>query len=228
MYTAATSDRRRLAVLLLAACISSAALALLGLRARADAVFPWDPRIQAWLTSYAEPDEFNATADDVIGLLLTIGADLTTVTVVLAAVTVLIVGRRFRDSCFLLASVGGAIVLTYLLKDVFGRDPLTPYGKYELPSGHATRSLVVAGALLALTWSTRWRWRTAIASALFVATVGASLVYEDWHLPSDVLAGWALGLAVLTAVGAVFLTRAGVAVTATVTRCRPGRGGGQR
>src|SRR5687768_4904457 len=119
MRAAATSDRLRAAVLLLVACISTVVLTLLGIRARAGGVFAWDARVQAWLTSYAEPEKFNRTADDVIGLLLEFGADLITVMIVLVAVPVLLLAKRFREAGFLLASMGAGVVLTYLLKDIF-------------------------------------------------------------------------------------------------------------
>lgn len=136
-----------------------------------------------------------------------IGADLVLVAVVLASVYVLATRRRFRETGFLLTSIAVAVALTYLLKDVFERDPLSEYGKYEVPSGHAARSLTVVGAVVALTWSTRWRWWAATAGALFVATLGVSLVYEDWHLPSDVLGGWALAMAVLATAWAALFAR---------------------
>lgn len=182
-------------------------LVLLGLAARADEIFSWDARLHEWLYGYHEPDEFSAFGDDAIGFLVRIGADLIIVTAVLASVYVLVVRRRFRELCFLLGSIAGAVVLTYVLKDVFEREPLSEFGKYEVPSGHAVRSLAVVGAVVGLTWNTRWRWWTVSAGALFIVTLGASLVYEDWHLPSDVLGGWALAVAVLATAGAALFSR---------------------
>jgi undecaprenyl-diphosphatase len=180
---------------------------VLGVAARADMVFAWDGRLHDWLRSFSEPDEFSPVADDAIGLLVRIGADLIILTVILASVYVLAIRRRFRETGFLLASIAGAVALTYLLKDVFERDPLSEYGKYEVPSGHAARSLTAVGALVAVTWTTRWRWWAASAGALFVATLGVSLVYENWHLPSDVLGGWSLAVAVLTTAWAALFVR---------------------
>lgn len=70
---------------------------------------------------------------------------------------------------------------------------------FSFPSGHAFGSAVVYGLLAILAWRVlhRYPWRGAVAGGLvlvFVA-VGLSRVLLGKHYPSDVVAGWSLGLA---------------------------------
>ncbi|MFA9430642.1 phosphatase PAP2 family protein [Egicoccus sp. AB-alg2] len=127
---------------------------------------------------------------------------------VVAAVTVvlgLLVYRRVRrlDLVWLvLAAVGGALVVTGVVK--FVTDRARPDGALvgtissSFPSGHSVRGMVVYGlvAWFLLRWASGW-WRhlgIAVALLLAVAT-GWSRVWLAVHWPSDVLFGYALGIA---------------------------------
>jgi len=68
-------------------------------------------------------------------------------------------------------------------------------GAFSTPSGHATGS---ASVFSSLALGIRRRWFTALA-ILVILLVGTSRLYLGVHYPSDLLAGWALGL--LLAVG---------------------------
>jgi membrane-associated phospholipid phosphatase len=202
--SSASRERQRLRLGLVAAgALSLAVVCVLGAWARDGRTFGWDARLHASLTGYEDPVASEHTGRESVITFLDV-ADVLSLVALLTAAGVLVVRRSFRNACFLAGSLAAAVALTYVLKAVFDRPPLDPYGKYELPSGHATRSLVVVGALAALTWGTRLWWPFVAAGALFVATVGASLVYEDWHTPSDVVGGWALAVGVL-AVGTALL-----------------------
>jgi undecaprenyl-diphosphatase len=68
-----------------------------------------------------------------------------------------------------------------------------PYALASFPSGHATTAFALA-ALLAL-WYPRWRW----ASLAIAGLVGLSRIVLGSHFPADVVAGAALGAAVVLA-----------------------------
>ena len=57
--------------------------------------------------------------------------------------------------------------------------------------GSATLAMVV----LLLCWHTRFRWPVVVLAALFALAVGASRIYLGVHYPSDILGGWAAGVA---------------------------------
>jgi membrane-associated phospholipid phosphatase len=139
-----------------------------------------------------------------------------TTLVLTAAALLLVLGRR-REALVLvplmiLVPLGGD-----LLKSLTGR-PRPPAAEAliamphqpSMPSGHALAALAFYGtlALFVIRAGTRSRWSTAAIVALFCAAgaAGFSRVYLGVHWPTDVLAGWALGLVVVYAL-AVLLAR---------------------
>lgn len=79
----------------------------------------------------------------------------------------------------------------------FDLDPsvkLIHAGGYGLPSGHSQSAVVVWGAIAAWTRKTRF-WVLAIG---LVLSIGFSRVYLGVHFPTDVLAGWMIGVVLLT------------------------------
>ena len=99
--------------------------------------------------------------------------------------------------------VGGAAVLDKVLKPLFARPRptlyphLVPETNYSFPSGHAVGDLAFAMALFLVVGTLiRGRWRSLGYLSIGLALlIGASRPYLQVHYPSDVLAGWALGLA---------------------------------
>ena len=74
--------------------------------------------------------------------------------------------------------------------------PLSTAGLDSFPSGHAFRSIVLVGSLLiAVPWRPSRRVVTVLG--LIVLAIGVSRVYLGEHHPSDVIAGWFGGLALV-------------------------------
>jgi undecaprenyl-diphosphatase len=103
--------------------------------------------------------------------------------------------RRFRAALFLLGAIGGAVALSTLAKALVERPPIEgPADEFTFPSGSATWSMATATAVLLLVRSRRELPALAVAAALLVLGLATVIVWEEWHYPSDVLAGWCVGL----------------------------------
>jgi undecaprenyl-diphosphatase len=107
----------------------------------------------------------------------------------------------------LVVASSGVVVLTASLKHILGATPLwssLDRGGLNYPSGHVAYVTALGGmvAILAL-----WRGqRTIAATAVLVAVLmGPQRVIAKTHLPSDVIAGYAVGIAWLALVLAVGL-----------------------
>jgi undecaprenyl-diphosphatase len=113
-------------------------------------------------------------------------------------------GRRI-DAFFVAASAVGITVLVWVLKNVYERarpdhgSPIALPHSYSFPSGHAATAVVLYGALgLLFAEHARSRLRAAgwlVAATALALAIGASRVLLDVHFVSDVLAGFAVGLA---------------------------------
>jgi undecaprenyl-diphosphatase len=110
-------------------------------------------------------------------------------------------GER-REAAAWLVVAAAVIVLPELLKVAVGRARPTLWPwlistvGYSFPSGHATASAAFFPLLGWTTLRSRDRGGAGYALGLAVAAfVGVGRLYVGVHWPSDVLAGWALGLA---------------------------------
>jgi undecaprenyl-diphosphatase len=146
--------------------------------------------------------------------------------IIVGLITVLVMGfllmhKMVRSALLLLVAVAGGGLLSTLLKLTFARprpdfvQHMVEVSSASFPSGHSLISAVVyptLGALLASLSPTRTAKVYYLASAfLLMVLVGVSRMYLGVHYPSDVLAGWALGLAWALAcwVGSQMLQRRG-------------------
>lgn len=113
----------------------------------------------------------------------------------------LLVARRWREATFAGVSLGGSALLNMATKQFFQRDrpalweSIAPEHTFSFPSGHAMGSATLAMVVVLLCWHTRFRWPAVALAALFALTVGASRIYLGVHYPSDILGGWAAGIA---------------------------------
>lgn len=93
-----------------------------------------------------------------------------------------------------------AIGVVVGLKHFFGlpRPPISPRGDLGFPSGHALGSTAFWGGVAVL--ADRWRWRRRLAAAgVVIAIVSVSRVLIGVHYVVDVVAGVAIGIALLAA-----------------------------
>lgn len=83
-------------------------------------------------------------------------------------------------------------------------DWLTGAGGYAFPSGHAATAVLVWGLLVTLAWpwlrGRRRRVAAVVVAVVIAAVAGATRAYLGTNWPTDVVAGWALGGLLLTAV----------------------------
>ena len=110
-------------------------------------------------------------------------------------------GGFYAKAFTLLISVCGAAAVNMVLKEWVMRarptlwTPSIMEHSYSCPSAHAMLTMALAASVVSLLWNTRWRRLSLLVGILYVFLVSLSRLYLGVHYPSDVLAGWLLGLA---------------------------------
>lgn len=157
-----------------------------------------------------------------------IGRDLTALggIAVLTMTTLAVAGffllqRKLSSMLYLLASVGGGLLISSIAKEFFDRPrpDLVPHGSLvhtaSFPSGHSMMAAIAylsLGVLVARTLpQRRLKVYVLVLAAVTTILVGVSRVYLGVHWPTDVFAGWLAGVAWAAAcmVGARYLARRG-------------------
>lgn len=153
-----------------------------------------------------------------------------TVTSLAVAVAVLAaigwVRGGFRLAAVAVAVVGGAAVLTQLLKgyvltrpDLVDAPPQWLHNSF--PSGHTTVAMSVAcAALLVVSW--KWRTLAMIVVLSWTLGVGAYTVIARWHRLSDTLGADAIAVLAVS-LGAAYLARCGQVQRVAPERSAPVR-----
>ncbi len=135
-------------------------------------------------------------------------------------------GRKADSLLVVLGSAGG-LALGPVLKAIVERprpalsDHVVFVNSWSYPSGHSLNSMVVLGLLTVLAVRERpgavRRTVLAALGAFLVVVVGFSRVYLGVHWPSDVLAGWLIGVLWLTICFAIaHLVRGNTRTSSTV------------
>ena len=191
--------RGAVAVVLLVALAVFAALA--------DELAEWEPFVS--LDRHVD-EELNEAATPwvttVMEIVSWLGSTTGLLVVTVAAVAALLARRQARAALLVGLAFAGAEVIDHALKVEFARPrpsvahPLGPQaGGFSFPSGHATASMAVYGAIayLVLAGDGRPRLKAAVAAGAFVliVAIGFSRVYLGKHFPSDVIGGWCVALA---------------------------------
>lgn len=165
-----------------------------------DPIVGADQRLAIWLHEHA-----SGAAVDVFTAISFAGSTVVLAIVTLTAVAVSLGRRKFGDALLLACVFVGVEALNGLLKLVFQRDrpefadPFVQLDTFSFPSGHASGSIAVYGAiaLLAARAVQRWRARVLVGGAVLalVSLIGFSRLVLGVHYFSDVLAGFCSGFA---------------------------------
>lgn len=112
-----------------------------------------------------------------------------------------------RQALFFVSSVAITAGVYSILKLIIHRSrpdigySLIPSNGFSFPSGHATMSIVFYGLLGYLIYRICKKWWQKLlvvtAASATVFLIGFSRMYLGVHWPSDILAGWAVGLSIL-------------------------------
>jgi undecaprenyl-diphosphatase len=147
------------------------------------------------------PPWFAEAVTDVTAL----GSTTVMVIVLLCAVGYLILQHRYDATALVIVAAAGGGLLSVALKQLFGRDrpDIVPHlvtaTSLSFPSGHSMVALVIyltLGALLARFVARRRVRVYVIAISLgLTSIIGMTRICLGVHYPTDVLAGWAVGLA---------------------------------
>jgi undecaprenyl-diphosphatase len=126
--------------------------------------------------------------------------------------------RFWPELAMLLIGAGGGAIIWYSLTGIFDRvRPTNQIGIVvsdpSFPSGHAISAVLCYGLLayflIPKMPSLFWKWVVAITSVLTMAYIGFSRLYLGGHYLTDIIAGYALGLAwaglVFTLIESLFL-----------------------
>jgi undecaprenyl-diphosphatase len=166
--------------------------ALLAVAYRSDPVARWDLEVARWVgDSMPVWGEWLSRPFSWVGS----GGGLAVVGVV-AAVILARRGRRVEAALVVIAYIGSQLS-THLVKSVLDRprpdfDPAVSLpGTAAYPSGHASAAVAVL-LCLAVVWPVRGSMSVAVAVAI---AIGLSRITLGVHWVSDVVGGWALGVA---------------------------------
>ncbi|MBB5981751.1 diacylglycerol kinase family protein [Kribbella solani] len=176
----------------------------------------WDQSVAAKSGAYGATHEASVDFWQIVGV---VAQPWTTRAVILVVAAYLWHRRARLLTIWLLTSAVAELALVQAVKAIFERDRpvqmLVETTGYSYVSGHATAAFVLAGALGVVLPSVRgWRRRFRLLVLLPVIAVvwiaSADRIALNVHYVSDVLGGWALGLAILTATSISFGLRPGL------------------
>ncbi|ENW82928.1 hypothetical protein F909_01205 [Acinetobacter sp. ANC 3929] len=108
--------------------------------------------------------------------------------------------KNYKNVIFISFSVGGSIVIGWLLKWSIDRPrPLEFYHLVQsygasFPSAHSLYAAILASLAMLLCRQYKHRNSVILVSTLWFISMGISRVYAGVHYPTDVLAGWGIGL----------------------------------
>jgi membrane-associated phospholipid phosphatase len=157
---------------------------------------PGERGVLAW----QEHRTFSSDLRSLLGFFLAFGSPLVAIAVVGSVVAVVADQRGVRWAVLVLAA-SAVVVLTTALKAMFGPTPLweTAHATSNFPSGHTAFATSLLGLLAVMARGGGSRIAAGVLAA-WAAAMGPAMVVRGAHLPSDVLSGYAVGIAWLITV----------------------------
>lgn len=143
------------------------------------------------------------------------GDTITIIAITFILVLFLLVLQKWQTGLWLGLSVAvGAGGLNAIIKNIYQRprpdqiEHLVEQGGYSFPSGHSMASLILYGSILFLflkiTKNRQLKWLLGFIMTVLIVAVGLSRIYLGVHYPSDVIAGFSLGLSWLCMTIAIY------------------------
>lgn len=205
--------RRRLVAAIASAVLFAVLTTLVALRARP--VMTFDARISSFALLFAT--EHHGWRTFVAAVTRTGGPAVVTVAAVIGVVILMVI-RRWRVAGFVATAMLGSATIRLLVVNAVARPRpagrLAPASGFSFPSGHTTGSAAAALTALVVCWPLlrgRSRVITSVVLLAWAVAVGLSRVALVVHWPTDVLGGWLLVAAVVSAASLV-LRQPGVAL----------------
>ena len=163
--------------------------------------FSFDTKILLWLHQHSSP-----SIDQIMLNITKLGNPEIVVVLVTISLSLLLYYRWFWAAQILVLTCLGGLILNQGLKLVFAKPrphlwtPLIVEHSYSFPSGHALGSAVLYGFLAVLLASRYPRYRLGIfgVAVVIVSAIGLSRLFLGVHYPTDIIAGYAIGLIWLT------------------------------
>lgn len=189
--------------LLIAATAAAAVFAVTAVVAL-DAPRELDTRLAHWIAARRTPGLTGLSH-----LLATLGSSRTLIPVTIAVVLALLTFRRVREALLLGIAMTADVVLNPALKELFalprpsGGLTVLEHVEPGFPSGHAMAAAVFCAASALMVWPTRWRRLALVAGIAWAILMGLSRAYLGVHWLSDVIGGWAAGVALACCLGAI-------------------------
>lgn len=199
----AGNDRRIITWSLVVAAVCALVFLFLALWVPTDGAVAFDLRVTPTVQGLPIPAA--------VWEILTMLGGVVLVTVDVAVVVVLLARREVAMAILFAATLIAVTLGVDAIKDTVARarppDPLVTAQGGSFPSGHAFLSTVSYGLLALVAWrssaSRAARIAAIVGAALLVFLIGCSRIALGVHYPTDVVAGWLGGIAVVAVVLAI-------------------------
>ena len=110
--------------------------------------------------------------------------------------------KQIKNFLIIGSSMVGAAGLAFIIKTLverprphLWRHAIAHDSSFSFISGHATMSMALVAALIAIVWHTKWRIPTIVIGGLYVLYIGFSRLYLGLHYPTDIIGGWIVAFA---------------------------------